>query len=119
MNRNHLVYKLVGFTKFKSTLLLSIIIFPSLFSTPFCFLFLSSSLSLLLELNSLQKSLTGVRAELHEKEKALRKSEKSMTQLREELLEMEGLVNRKMVPKSELETVTRQMEEKVHILRVF
>ena len=36
-----------------------------------------------------------------------------MTQLKGELSEMEDTVNRKMIPKTELETITRQMEEKV------
>ncbi|XP_019853678.1 PREDICTED: coiled-coil domain-containing protein 18-like [Amphimedon queenslandica] len=70
------------------------------------------SSSLLLELDSVQKCLSSVRHDLQDKDKELRKSERQMSQLKEELSEMENTVNRKMIPKTELETITRQMEEK-------
>lgn len=65
------------------------------------------------ELESLQKFHSQLQLELQEKERALRKSERSLRQLQDELTTMQDHVNSRMVPRLELDSLRRQLEEKV------
>lgn len=68
---------------------------------------------LLTELNSLQQSHSSLQGELQEKERIIKRNERRHRQTREELSLVEETMNTSMVPKSELESLARRLEEKV------
>ena len=74
---------------------------------------IASYYQILLELTTLQKSHSETMSTLYEKERAFMKSESSLQQLKNELSQMKENINSKMVPRTELDSLKKELEVKV------